>query len=136
MDYNKIVLIQLFFLASYLCIPIGAIGSLSVVGTKTHISKIVEKDELGKVMSLMSALDTLALMMTMPVMALIFTHTIDTYPGNVYQVIALLVLIAILVMMWIDIYTERPLVEGEGIPNKHTVDVNHNENDQAHNKNY
>ena len=119
------------FLASYVCIPIGAIGSLSVVGTKTHISKIVQKEELGKVMSLMTALDTLVPMFTNPILVLIFNHTLDTYPGTVYQVIALLLLIPILVMMWIDIYTKRPLVDGEGSQLKQNVDLNHNNDEKG-----
>ena len=98
-----------FILASYLSIPIGSIGSLAYVGTKSHMTKIVKRDELGKAVSMMTVIDTLAPMLVNPILVLIFNHTLDKYPGTVYQVIALLVLIPIVICMWIHIFTERPL---------------------------
>ena len=92
--------------------PIGAIGGVASIGTRSHLTKIVGRDEIGKVLSFMSALDTLAPMVSSTFFAYLFKYTIDTYPGTVYQVTAFLVLIPIYVLMWIDIYTERPLVEG------------------------
>ena len=107
---------------------IGSIGGGSSIGTRSHLTKIVGRDEIGKVMSFMSALDTLAPMISSTVFTYIFKYTINTYPGAVYLVTAFLILVPIYVMMWIDLYTERPLYEGEG-HRKHHQDENQNEED-------
>ena len=74
---------------------ITSIGGLSLIGARSHLTKIVEKDEIGKAMSFMSVLDTLAPLFSMSIFPLIFKYTIDTYPGLVYHLTAFLILIAI-----------------------------------------
>ena len=111
--------------------PIGSIGGVASIGTRSHLTKIVGRDEIGKVLSFISALDTLTPMIASTFFAYLFKYTIDTYPGTVYQVTAFLVLIPIYVLMWIDIYTERPLVEDRGHRGRRgRGDVNRNEQGQ------
>ena len=89
------------------------------------MTKIVDRDELGKAVSMMTAIDTLAPMLINPILVLIFTHTLDKYPGTVFQVIALMALIPILICIWIDIFTERPLDEAmDSNDNNHNLDAN------------
>src|SRR6185437_12706617 len=92
--------------------PITAIGSIASIGARSHLTKIVGRDEIGKVLSFASAMDTLAPLFASPLFAYVFIYTQDTYPGTAFQMTAGLALINIYLMMWIDLFTERPHVDG------------------------
>ena len=96
------------------------------------MTKIVNRDKHGKAVSMMTAIDTLAPMLVNPILVLIFNHTLDKYPGTVYQVIALLVLIPIVICMWIDIFTERPLDKVmTAYDDNHNLDTNKKDLDHS-----
>ena len=99
-----------FSTAYYTSVAIGACGGMAKICTKSHIAKIVSRDEMGKVMSFMLSLETLTPLLFTTVFAYIFKYTIDSYPGAVFQVIAGLLFIPILVMMWIDLFTQPSLI--------------------------
>ena len=98
------------FLAYYVSIAIQTLFGDPSLGAKAHATKIVERDEMGKIVSFMSLMDTLAPVLTSTLFAYIFSYTIDTYPGATYQITATLILLPLIGMMWIDLYTERPVV--------------------------
>ena len=99
------------YLAYYLAMAIGAFSGIASICSKSHISKLVDRDELGKLLSLMTTLLTISPLLFTPLFAYIFKYSIDTYPGAVNQVMAVLLLFPVFVMMWIDLYTEPPLIE-------------------------
>ncbi len=86
---------------------------VSSVGTRSHMSKIVGRDEIGKIFSFIAALDTIGPMFSSTIFTFIFKYTMDSYPGTVYQFTAFLILFPIFTMMWIDIFTERPLIDSK-----------------------
>jgi len=98
----------LIYTGAYIAMPIGSIGGVSSIGTRSHMSKIVGRNEIGKVFSFMTALDTVAPMISSTIFTYIFKHTMDSYPGTVYQLTAFLIFFPIFIMMWIDLFTERP----------------------------
>ena len=61
---------------------IAGIGGTGLVCSKSHLSKIVDRDEMGKVMSFLSTLETISPMIFTTVFTYIFKYTIDTYPGD------------------------------------------------------
>ena len=113
-------MIKSIFPAYYVVTGIGAIGGIASIGTRSLISKLVDRDEMGKVMSFLSILDTVAPVISTTAFAYIFKYTIDSYPGAVYLLIAGFILVPIWVTMWIDLFKEPPVVD--------EVDLNRDEN--------
>jgi len=73
------------------------------------MSKIIDKNEIGKVFSLMTALDTTAPMIASTLYTFVYKYTINSYPAATFQMTALLMFIPILILMWIDLFTVRPI---------------------------
>ena len=96
--------------------------NIAYIGTKSHLIKIVGRDEIGKVMSFVQTMDTVALVISNTLFTYIFKYTIDSYPGTVYQTAALLTLIPINVLMWIDLFTKRPLGDSDADDNIKNMD--------------
>lgn len=86
----------------------GSVNSLSAVGMRAHLSRIVEPMEQGKVFSLMSLIDAVTPLIASSLFTSIFAATMDTMPGMAFLVIAAMLMIPIFVMFWIDIYTVVP----------------------------
>jgi hypothetical protein len=71
---------------------------------RSHLSTIVDKDELGKVFSLIASLDSSAPLLASVFFTLIFTQTLDFFPGAVFEATAVMLFVPLSVMIWIDIY--------------------------------
>jgi PCFT/HCP family folate transporter-like MFS transporter 1/3 len=95
------------------------------------MSKIVERDEIGKIFSFIAALDTIAPMFSATIFTYIFKYTMDSYPGTVYQLTALLILFPIFTMMWIDLFTERPLIDSKKRNEREMENTNNIEKENA-----
>ena len=80
------------------------------------------RDEIGKVMSFVLVMDTLALVIANTLFTYIFKYTIDTYSGTVYQTAALLTLIPIYILMWIDLFTKPSLDDRDAEDDKKKKD--------------
>lgn len=91
---------------------IGAIGGMASICTRSHVAKIVDRNEQGKMMGVMAIMDTISPVIATTIFSQIFKHTVNSYPGTVYHVIAGLIVIPILVMTWISFRTERQIVDG------------------------
>ncbi len=79
-------------------------GAITNVGMRSHLSTIVDKDELGKVFSLIAALDSTAPFVASVFFTFIFTQTLDFFPGAVFEMTALMLFVPLSAMFWIDIY--------------------------------
>jgi hypothetical protein len=78
-------------------------GAITNVGMRSHLSRIVDKDELGKVFSLIASLDATAPLLASVFFTLIFTQTLDFFPGAVFEATAVMLFVPLFVMIWIDI---------------------------------
>lgn len=65
----------------YAAMPFYLINSLSMVGIRSYLTNIVERNELGRIFSLMSALDASLPVISSLVFAPIFRLTIDSHPN-------------------------------------------------------
>ena len=92
----------------YISLVAGSLGSVTSVGIRTHFSKIIEQKELGKVFSLMSAVDSSAPAIASIMFSFLFNATMDTMPGISFIITGGILLVPILVMIWIDLYTVLP----------------------------
>lgn len=100
---------------------IGAIGGMASICTRSHIAKIVDRNEQGKMMGVMAIMDTISPVIATTIFSQIFKVTVSSSPGTVYHVIAGLILIPIAVMTWIFFRTERQTIDG--INNQESNDV-------------
>ncbi|XP_054156950.1 thymic stromal cotransporter homolog, partial [Oppia nitens] len=92
----------------YLSIPMGALGPIGFIGIRSHFSKIVEPDELGKVSSLMGAVDSIVPLIGSAIFTAIFKSTMDTMPGMSFLITSSLFIIPLSVLLWIHFYTVLP----------------------------
>ncbi|CAG2118473.1 unnamed protein product, partial [Medioppia subpectinata] len=82
----------------YSLIP-GCLGGLATVGIRSHFSKIIRSDELGKVFSALSAIDAFAPLISAAVFTGIFNATMDSMPGLSLIVVALILIIPFAVII-------------------------------------
>ena len=104
----------------YISIFVGALGSVTSVGIRAHFSKIVEIRELGKVFSLMSAIDSLVPLIASSIFTTVFNATMDTMPGLSFLITGGALIIPFWVMLWIDLYTKIPSFDNK----KHIFETN------------
>ena len=104
-------------IAYYLAIVVGAFDGTAKICSKSHISKIVDRNEMGKIMSFLSTFDTLIPLLFTTTSAYIFTNTMDSYPGTIYLVISAIIIMPICVLTWIKLCTKRP--DNNDTNNKH-----------------
>lgn len=101
-----------YFSAYYLSMAVGSIGGMASICTRSHIAKIVDRDEQGKMMAVMAIADTISPVIATTIFSQIFRITVDEYPGTVFYVIAGLILIPICSMIWIYLCTKRQTIDG------------------------
>jgi hypothetical protein len=94
----------------YIAIIFGALGSVTSVGLRSYLSKIVERTELGKVFSLMSALESISTGLAPAIFTNIFRATIDTIPGICFVINGSLLIVSIFSVYCIDLYTQLPVI--------------------------
>jgi PCFT/HCP family folate transporter-like MFS transporter 1/3 len=121
---NMIRALMLTETGFYISIAVGGLGSVTSVGIRSHFSKIVEHKELGKVFSLMSAIDSVAPLIASSLFTTVFRATMDTMPGLSFIVTGSLLLIPFMIMMWIDIYTVIPNFDNKKADNEEKKEEN------------
>lgn len=89
-------------LGFYISLAASCTYTLSSVGFKSHLSKIVDQTEVGKVFTIIMVLDSFAPILSSTMMARIFESTIDTLPGTCFLILVFLTLCTIIIAMIID----------------------------------
>ncbi|KAH7643058.1 hypothetical protein HUG17_9749 [Dermatophagoides farinae] len=98
----------------YLSFIAGTLAPLSVIGIRSRLSKIIDNDERGKLFALLAIVEAVTPGIASLFYSIIFTSTIDVYPGLVFQLAAFILLIPLLAIIFIDTYCihdydEQPL---------------------------
>ncbi|XP_054157505.1 proton-coupled folate transporter-like [Oppia nitens] len=92
----------------YLSLIPGCLGSVASIGIRSHFSKIVKPEELGKVFNCLSCFEALAPLVAAGVFTSIFNSTMDTIPGLSLILVALLLIIPLGTVVWIHYFTALP----------------------------
>jgi len=87
----------------YVSLVVSGTGGLAAIGFKTHMAKIVDPSELGKVFTLMSVIDAIAPIIASSLFTILFKITIDKIPGTCFMVLAAISLVPIIIAMVIDL---------------------------------
>jgi hypothetical protein len=87
----------------YISMIVSSTAGLASIGFKTHMAKIVVRNELGQVFTLMAVVDASAPIIASSLFTILFKVTIDKIPGTCFLVLAFMSLIPIIIAMGIDI---------------------------------
>ncbi|KPM07658.1 hypothetical protein QR98_0061570 [Sarcoptes scabiei] len=87
----------------YLSFFAGTLAPLSFIGIRSRISKIIGADEFGKLFALLAIIEALTPGIASLFYSLIFTSSIDVYPGLAFQVVAFILIFPLLSIIFIDI---------------------------------
>ncbi len=87
----------------YISMIVGGASGLVSIGLKTHIVKIVARNELGQVFTLIAVIDASAPIIGSSLFTILFKVTIDKIPGTCFLVLVFISLIPIIIAMGIDI---------------------------------
>ncbi|CAG2106820.1 unnamed protein product, partial [Medioppia subpectinata] len=107
----------------YLSMPVGAMAAMATIGIRSHFSKIVEPRELGKVSSLMAAIDSVMPLIGSAFYTSVFNATIHSNPGLSFIITGALMSVPFAVMIWIHFFTVLPDFQSRAIE----VDINSND---------
>ncbi|CAG2163229.1 unnamed protein product [Oppiella nova] len=87
----------------YIHVVIGSVSGMVSVAIRSKMSKLVKKEELGKVFSLLSTLESVSPLLASLVFTFIFEWSLDFFPGLTYEVSAALMIVPLIAMVWIDV---------------------------------
>ena len=92
----------------YGSIAAGSLGPIASVGIRSHFSKIVSDRELGKISSLMAAIDSVVPLIGSFFYTYVFNATMDSIPGLSFIISGVLLVIPFAIMLWVHFYTVLP----------------------------
>ncbi|XP_054711398.1 uncharacterized protein LOC129220987 [Uloborus diversus] len=85
----------------YLANLVGLLMGLGSLAARSRISKVVSKDDLGKVFAFLSSAETVLPIVAVAFVSQIFNATLDFLPGLVYLVLGGLMAIPIVIYIWL-----------------------------------
>lgn len=87
-----------------IALVIGSISGLSTIVMKTKISKLIPKDQVGKIFSVISTIESLVPFLGTLIFSTIFSASVSTYPTLIYHVSAFITLIGLILALFQDLY--------------------------------
>ncbi|CAG2163228.1 unnamed protein product [Oppiella nova] len=94
----------------YISVAIGSVSGMVSVAIRSKMSKLVKKEELGKVFSLLSTLESVSPLLASLVFTFIFEWSLDFFPGLTYEISAALMIVPLIAMVWIDVTIDSKLL--------------------------
>lgn len=88
----------------YLSFIFGALAPLSFIGVRSRLSKIIDDDERGKLFALLAIVEAVTPGFASVFYSMIFSASIDIYPGLVFMLAAFILIIPLLCIIFIDVY--------------------------------
>ena len=82
----------------------GSLSGFTVISARTKLSKIVSTDEVGKIFSLSSTMDALVPIIGSLIYSNLFTASISSYPGAIYQFSAFVMVLSLVVIVFEEFY--------------------------------
>lgn len=89
--------------------PPGSLFGLATISIRTKLSKVVPEEEIGKIFSFISTFESIVPFVGTFLFTSIFSATISFYPGLVYQTAAGLILLALVTVVFEELYCEHDL---------------------------
>nr|XP_053632536.1 proton-coupled folate transporter-like isoform X3 [Cherax quadricarinatus] len=104
---------------------VSCLGGLPLIVTRSIISKVVPREELGKVFSLLASWESIIPLLSNPLYTFLYNATIKVFPGAMYFLNAIFFINASVIYIWIfsnrrDERSEHLIDEIENIPDVET----------------
>lgn len=93
----------------FVSILVGSLSGFTPISARTKLSKIVSADEVGKIFSLSSTIDALIPIIGSLIYTNLFSISISTFPGLIYQFSAFVMFLSLVVIVFERIYC--PVIE-------------------------
>jgi len=87
---------------------LGFLSAFASIVIRSMLSKCVNKSDLGKIYSLLASLEAAVPLFAAPLFTIVYTSTLDTFPGSVFLVQAALFVVAGLGFSYIYFLLNRP----------------------------
>nr|XP_053632535.1 proton-coupled folate transporter-like isoform X2 [Cherax quadricarinatus] len=122
-QYIQLSLVQI--ISSILGSIVSCLGGLPLIVTRSIISKVVPREELGKVFSLLASWESIIPLLSNPLYTFLYNATIKVFPGAMYFLNAIFFINASVIYIWIfsnrrDERSEHLIDEIENIPDVET----------------
>ncbi|XP_042212999.1 solute carrier family 46 member 3-like [Homarus americanus] len=94
----------------YLASVVSSVGGLALVVSRSIISKIVPRDELGKVFSMLAFWESILPLVSHPLYTAVYNATIEDYPGTIYFLSATFLGVTTVIFIWLLVEKKREIV--------------------------
>lgn len=91
----------------------GCLSGFGIISTKTKFSKIIPKEEAGKIFSLSATIESLVPLAASLIYSTIFAFSISTYPGMIYHFSCVLMVVSMGILLLEHIYCPVKSLEGD-----------------------
>ncbi|RWS24299.1 hypothetical protein B4U80_13239 [Leptotrombidium deliense] len=92
--------------AFYMSYYVGSLSSLSSIGMRSYISRLVPKDELGKIFSMIASLESTIELVSGIVLSALFRVTVLKGPGILFQILCIPLLYPLIAIIVVELYYE------------------------------
>ncbi|KAI2797799.1 hypothetical protein BLOT_015219 [Blomia tropicalis] len=92
---NLVRLLSLSVWTFYVALPFYSFNSMSMVGVRAYLAKLVDRNELGKIFALMSAIDSITPLISSLIFSTIFGLTIDSIPNLPFAAVCVTLIVGI-----------------------------------------
>ncbi|XP_074596349.1 putative peptidoglycan muropeptide transporter SLC46 [Brevipalpus obovatus] len=82
---------------------LGVSTTLLAISLRSIMSKIIESGEIGQIFTIISAIQSVAPILSSAFYTLIFNETLEVYPGLVYHLVALLSFYPLIFICWMSL---------------------------------
>ncbi|RWS22408.1 hypothetical protein B4U80_13564 [Leptotrombidium deliense] len=115
----------LFPIGYYLSYVVGGVNGMATIGIRSFISRLVAKEELGKVFCVMAALEATMPLTSNLIFASLFKLVVEKNPGLEFQILAAPMFYSLIVPIVVELYftTQNSNVEVKGEIGNETIEI-------------
>ncbi|XP_074597336.1 solute carrier family 46 member 2-like [Brevipalpus obovatus] len=93
--------------AFYLGEAVSVFTEMMSIAFRTIVARLISSDEYGQIFTVLSCIQTSAMVSSSILYTSIFNNTLNWYPGLVYHTVALMMFMPYIVLIWIDLSQRR-----------------------------
>lgn len=86
----------------YLSFIVGCLAGLGPIAMRAYVSKIVDRNEITKIFSLLATLESIMPLISTVIFTEIFTATIKSYPSLIHHVCAAALFVPLISLTWME----------------------------------
>ncbi|XP_068215349.1 proton-coupled folate transporter-like [Palaemon carinicauda] len=99
----------------YLALVVSSLGAFVFIAARSALSKIVEKNELGGIFSIIALGEAVIPILMQPAFTYIYSNTLEKFPGAIFLIGSVIGVIACCIFAWILASPEKKAIESQGV---------------------